>query len=351
MALFKPYKIQSSQLNSLPKKEGQLIVTTDDKALYIDISNSQRIKVYSDELARIDSLEGIEFAIVESLPTENINEDYIYLIESDSDEVTPSSNITYTISKTGDTITLTGSNNTTSTVSIDNKVDKIDGKGLSTKDFSAAYETKLQGIAEGAQVNDTYTIIESTTTSGYAKTYSLTKNGTEVGTKINIPKDLVIKSGSIKTVTTINTPYTGAVVGDKYLDIELNDSTQNHIYIPVKDLVDVYTAGNGVNVSNANEISIKLDSSNTNGLETTSNGLKLNLATNSAAGAMSSSEKTKLAGIDEGADVNVIETIQLNGTTINPSNKVVNIQVNNLSTQDVQDLIDASITNALEASY
>lgn len=45
MALFKPYKILSSQLNSLPITEGQFIVTTDDGSLYVDISNSTRLKV------------------------------------------------------------------------------------------------------------------------------------------------------------------------------------------------------------------------------------------------------------------------------------------------------------------
>lgn len=42
MALFKPYKIQSSQLNSLPKKEGQFIITTDTKKIYLDINNTTR---------------------------------------------------------------------------------------------------------------------------------------------------------------------------------------------------------------------------------------------------------------------------------------------------------------------
>ena len=30
------------------------------------------------------------------------------------------------------------------------KVDKVDGKGLSTNDFTTAYKTKLDGIANGA---------------------------------------------------------------------------------------------------------------------------------------------------------------------------------------------------------
>ena len=39
-----------------------------------------------------------------------------------------------------------------------NKVDKVSGKGLSTKDFTADYETKLKGIATGAEVNTINTV-------------------------------------------------------------------------------------------------------------------------------------------------------------------------------------------------
>ena len=45
---------------------------------------------------------------------------------------------------------------------IDDKVDKVDGKGLSTNDFTDAEKTKLKGIAPSAQVN----IIESITVNG-----------------------------------------------------------------------------------------------------------------------------------------------------------------------------------------
>lgn len=38
-------------------------------------------------------------------------------------------------------------------------------------------------------------------------------------------------------------------------------------------------------------------------------------------------EKSKLAGIPTGAQANVIETVQLNGSSITPSNKTVNVQV------------------------
>lgn len=36
---------------------------------------------------------------------------------------------------------------------LEGKVEKIEGKGLSTVDFTTAYETKLKGIATGAEVN------------------------------------------------------------------------------------------------------------------------------------------------------------------------------------------------------
>lgn len=49
---------------------------------------------------------------------------------------------------------------------IKNKVDKVEGKGLSTKDFTADYETKLTGIAAGAEKN----VINSITVNGSAVT-------------------------------------------------------------------------------------------------------------------------------------------------------------------------------------
>lgn len=51
---------------------------------------------------------------------------------------------------------------------IGNKVDKVDGKGLSTEDFTTTLLTKLNGIAEGA------TKVEKSTTNGNIKI-----NGTE----------------------------------------------------------------------------------------------------------------------------------------------------------------------------
>ena len=53
MALFVPYKILSSQLNSLPIQEGQLIFTTDTQEIYIDMTDEIRKKLYSDRVKSI----------------------------------------------------------------------------------------------------------------------------------------------------------------------------------------------------------------------------------------------------------------------------------------------------------
>jgi len=117
-----------------------------------------------------------------------------------------------------------------------------------------------------------YSIVKETTADpGYIATYQLygaTAGGTPspiVGsTKINIPKDFLVKSGTVNTVTAADKAAGGKFdgdpnfqVGDKYIDFVVNvkaedpsdPTTDEHIYINVKDLVDVYTAGEGIDIS------------------------------------------------------------------------------------------------------
>lgn len=168
-------------------------------------------------------------------------------------------------------------------------------------DLASALATKINGKLDADDVLS-YTIKkQSTAETGYSSTYQLfsvdsSNTETAVGEKINIPKDMVVESGTVETVTTADQPYQGAVVGDKYIDLVIANKSSSHIYIPVTDLVDEYTAGNGLSLSNG-EFSVNLGT-NTNGLSVGANGLELAAATTSAAGAMSASDKTKLDGAD-----------------------------------------------------
>lgn len=165
----------------------------------------------------------------------------------------------------------------------------------------------------------------------YSASYVLKKDNVQVGATINIPKDMVVSSGEVKTVTTANVPYQGAQVGDKYIDLTIANTSQNHIYIPVKDLVDVYVAGNGIRISDNNYISVVVDSNNANGLGVGGSGLALYHVTPSvngsggSDGAMLATDKEKLDGIEAGAEENVIETVKVSGTALQVTDKAVNI--------------------------
>lgn len=146
-----------------------------------------------------------------------------------------------------------------------------------------------------------YDIVKDADSGDYAAIYHLTKDGTNTGAAINIPKDLFVKEGKI-----VDNP-TGQPAG-KYIELTLQNQT-NPIYINVADLVDAYTPGNGITISATNEVSAKVVAAN--GLSVGASGIAMALASGTANGAMSSDQFTKLSGIDEGATK---DTITLNGT-------------------------------------
>lgn len=160
---------------------------------------------------------------------------------------------------------------------LDNKkVDKEFGKGLSSEDFTTIEKAKLANIEEDAQRNvieqitlngqvinpinkrvdltfkkNSYTIEKSTRVgSEYLASYVLKENGAQVGATINIPKDTALLNGDIKEVVSNGTPFSGAKVGDKYIDLLLNDANKTHVYIPATALVDVYDGSKYISTEN-----------------------------------------------------------------------------------------------------
>lgn len=160
-----------------------------------------------------------------------------------------------------------------------------------------------------------YKIVEKgSPNEGCLKSYELKKYSTpeaygdDTAADINIPKDFLVKSATIETVETENTPVQGFAVGDKYIDFVINTKdTENgsaddeHLYLNVNDLVDVYTAGNGLSLSNTDEFSIKTpDTKDANDILTVgTNGVEaiLPAATSNANGI--------LGGVIVGTNINV----------------------------------------------
>ena len=174
-----------------------------------------------------------------------------------------------------------------------------------SKDADNALELAADGlkvvIPDGAVID---VVKKATANAGYIASYQITVDGTAVGADIDIPKDYLVKSADIKVVAAADDPYTGAKVGDKYIDFVVNtvggDGNESHIYLAIKDFVKEYTAGDGIEISVTNVIAIKLGT-NTNGLKVGAAGLELDEATTTTAGAMSAADKTKLDSVAEGA--------------------------------------------------
>lgn len=134
---------------------------------------------------------------------------------------------------------------------------------------------------------------------GYAVSYKLKKTidgaSSYVGDAINIAKDMVLKGATLETVVEANVPYAGAVVGDPYIDMEFNDAVKSHIYVPVKGLVDSYTAGDGIEIVDG-KISVKI-ASESHGLVAVDGGMAMVLATAEQDGAMSKEDKVFIDSI------------------------------------------------------
>ena len=130
---------------------------------------------------------------------------------------------------------------------------KIDGVALPITNKIAEYTTPT--AAE-------YTIAKkATANAGYLASYELQKDGVAVGDAINIPKDFLVKSATMGVCETADQPIAGLKPGDPYLDFVVNTKgdaeaeADQHLYINVATLVDVYTEGNGINIAN-NVISV-----------------------------------------------------------------------------------------------
>ena len=135
----------------------------------------------------------------------------------------------------------------------------------------------LGALAEVSKVNDTlvitdrsgsstqlnldgYTIeTQAVPESGYSATYQLKKNGTAVGSKINISDGAVLTSVTLNTVVYDDTPVEGYLVGEQFLDFSLNNAgVVSHIYTNLGGINTGGGGGGSMNVLRVNNGIIEL---------------------------------------------------------------------------------------------
>lgn len=116
---------------------------------------------------------------------------------------------------------------TTTAPTIGVKVDPVAGNALSVS---------ADGLKVTIPSADTYGLVKDEAAGDYAAVYHLTKNGANFGDAINIPKDMVVSSG------TVETNPTGKPAGT-YLVLVLANATSDKVYIPVDSLIEYVTSG------------------------------------------------------------------------------------------------------------
>ena len=171
--------------------------------------------------------------------------------------------------------------------------------------------------------------------SGYVATYVLKQGGVAIAPKINIPKDFLVKSFSLETCNTVNQPVQGFNVGDKYIDLIINtienDETNQHLYLNVRDLCDVYTAdGTTLTLSN-NQFSVKnggitlskLDNSVQNSINSISNKVDKVSGKGLSTNDYTTNDMNKLAGIATGATKNIVDSSMSDSSTNTVQNKII----------------------------
>ena len=182
--------------------------------------------------------------------------------------------------------------------------------------MSTADKTKLNGIATGAEVNVQSDWNQTTTTAD-----DYIKNKPTIPALKNVFGKVKVGSTTIEADTTQDTLE--LVPGS---NVTLTpDATNDKVTIAATDTT--YSAGNGIEISSGT-ISALVNAAN--GLSIDTNGkIAMGAASTSAAGAMSSSDKTKLNSIASGAEVNqnAFSNVKVGSTTIAADGKTDTLEL------------------------
>lgn len=203
-----------------------------------------------------------------------------------------------------------------------------------------------------AQTDYTVTV-SSSTVEGLAKRYTVHQEATGLDVNIDIPTDMVVKSGSV--ITNPEGQPTGT-----YLVLTLANATNDKVYIDVGNLIEYVTSGSGADdmvkiavsadhkvtasISDGSITKAKLDTDVQDSLGKADSAIQQDgltaalapyaktadvaegyVAKEAGKRLMTEAEGTKLEGIAAGAQVNKIESVKVGGTALEITEKAVNI--------------------------
>ncbi|MBQ9024846.1 MAG: hypothetical protein IJ104_00490 [Methanobrevibacter sp.] len=147
--------------------------------------------------------------------------------------------------------------------------DELDAKADSSDLATVATSGSYADLSNKPTLSDLGGVVtvekQATADSNYTATYVVKQNGTQVGSKINIPKDYLVKSATLETVGATPSEEESAAglnTGDKYILFIVNTQESDDptdLILPVNDLIDTYNADNSTLELNSqnNTFSIK----------------------------------------------------------------------------------------------
>jgi hypothetical protein len=129
----------------------------------------------------------------------------------------------------------------------DGKIGELSGLTTANKTNIISAINEVSAAVEAGGQGAVVSVTPGDSADGLVKVYTISQGTTEVG-KINVPKDMVVSSGSVVTVTDDNKASYNNQAAGTYIRLELANS-DTPIYVNVKDLVDEYTAATGDSAS------------------------------------------------------------------------------------------------------
>jgi len=250
----------------------------------------------------------------------------------------------------------------------DTKVDKIEGKGLSTEDYTTEEKAKLNGIQSGAEVNvnadwnatsGDAEILNKPNLSVYATKASVSDIEALIPSQASTNNKLADKDFVNSSISTNTAEFQGTYSSvsdlENITDADINDyafvisvdSSGNTVYNRYKyngtSWIYEYSLNNssftaaqwaaiqsGITASLVSKLTSLPTNTELNDLlsnkvdKVSGKGLSTNDYT--------TAEKTKLSGIETNAQVNILEGVKVNGTDLPINNKKVDITISDIAT-------------------
>lgn len=243
---------------------------------------------------------------------------------------------------------------TTIATQIGGKVDKVNGKGLSTNDYTTGEKNKLAGIAAGANKTIIDSALSSTSTNPVQNkvvTTQINNLNTLVGDTIvsdQISTAIADKVDKVPGKGLSTNDYTTAEK-NKLSGIasgaEVNQNAFSNVIVG-STTVAADTAADTLTLVAGNNVTLTPDATNDK-ITIAAKDTTYSAATTSAPGLMSASDKTKLNGIATGATKITVDSA-LSSTSTNPvQNKVVNTAISSLNALVGDTAVSTQIDNAI----